>query len=152
MLRKKRELIVAQSTCELCAASGGAVLWSNGNCRVVKVDDPVLPGFWRVIWHAHVGEMTDLPLLARNDLMAVVFALEAAIRECWQPDKINLASFGNVVPHLHWHVIPRWRDDRFFPEPIWGKPQREVIPSRTAPEDGTLLAAFLRHLEQGARS
>lgn len=83
--------------------------------------------------------------------MAVVFALEAAIRECWRPDKINLASFGNVVPHLHWHVIPRWFDDRFFPEPVWGKPQRDGKGSRSAPDDGALLAVFLRHLEQGTR-
>lgn len=56
--------------------------------------------------------------------MDVVLATERAVRRVVQPDKINLASFGNVVPHLHWHVIPRWRDDSHFPESIWGKAQR----------------------------
>ncbi len=39
---------------------------------------------------------------------------------------LNLASFGNVVPHLHWHLIPRYLDDRHFPQPVWGPRQREV--------------------------
>jgi diadenosine tetraphosphate (Ap4A) HIT family hydrolase len=41
------------------------------------------------------------------------------------PDKINLASLGNMTPHLHWHVIPRFKQDKHFPQPIWGVPQRE---------------------------
>ncbi len=32
-----------------------------------------------------------------------------------------------MVPHLHWHVIPRYRDDRHFPESVWGAPQREGV-------------------------
>ncbi|MBP7641072.1 MAG: HIT domain-containing protein, partial [Thauera sp.] len=57
----------------------------------------------------------------------VVMATEAALRNLLDPDKINLASFGNMVPHLHWHVIPRYRDDRHFPESVWGAPQREGV-------------------------
>lgn len=116
---------------------------------MIRIDDPVLPGFCRVIWNEHVREMSDLPTAARKRLMQVVFAVEAALRECWCPDKINLASFGNVVPHLHWHVIPRWRDDRFFPEPVWGKAQREGTTQRSGPDDDRLTAAIIRHLGQG---
>ena len=54
--------------------------------------------------------------------MRVVCAVERAQREALAPDKVNLASLGNVVAHLHWHVIPRWRDDRHFPQPVWGAP------------------------------
>ena len=57
--------------------------------------------------------------------MRVVFELEAGLRELLQPDKINLASLGNAVPHLHWHVIPRFRGDPHFPSPIWGAPLRQ---------------------------
>ena len=46
-----------------------------------------------------------------------------------QPDKINLASFGNMVPHLHWHVIPRFKDDMHFPNPIWGQVERSINPA-----------------------
>jgi diadenosine tetraphosphate (Ap4A) HIT family hydrolase len=66
--------------------------------------------------------MTDLHDTDRARLIAVVWAVEQAQREAFAPDKVNLASLGNVVPHLHWHVIPRWRDDAHFPAPVWAAP------------------------------
>jgi diadenosine tetraphosphate (Ap4A) HIT family hydrolase len=92
---------------------------------VVLIEDSDYPGFCRVIWQQHVKEMTDLSADERSQLMVTVFAVEAAIRETMRPDKINLASFGNLTPHLHWHVIPRYGHDKHFPQPIWGAAQRE---------------------------
>jgi diadenosine tetraphosphate (Ap4A) HIT family hydrolase len=69
--------------------------------------------------------MTDLAVVDRAYLMEVVFAVESVIRQLYSPDKINLASFGNMTPHMHWHVIPRWSDDRHFPLPVWGLEQRQ---------------------------
>lgn len=111
--------------CELCGQAGGTLLWQDGRCRVVLVADAGYPGFCRVIWGRHVKEMTDLSAAEREHMMATVFAVEAAIREVLQPDKINLASLGNLTPHLHWHVIPRYMHDKHFPQPIWGAAQRE---------------------------
>ena len=74
--------------------------------------DADYPGFCRVILHRHLGEMTDLPQRERMQVMNVVFAVESAVRSLYRPDKINLASLGNMTPHVHWHLIPRWRDDR----------------------------------------
>ncbi|WP_374326227.1 HIT family protein [Azonexus sp.] len=134
------------SACVLCSEPGGRLLWQSAHCRVVRVDEPALPGFCRVIWNHHVAEMTDLDVASRQLLMRVVFAVEAAVRQCFSPDKVNLASFGNVVPHLHWHVIPRWRDDRHFPEPIWGRQQRESTPARAIVEDAALTAIITAEL------
>lgn len=111
-----------ESACPLCAGDGGEVVWRDATLRVVLPDEPDYPGFTRVVWNAHVAEMTDLPVARREHLMRVVFAVERAQREALAPDKVNLASLGNVVAHLHWHVIPRWRDDRHFPQPVWGAP------------------------------
>ena len=58
-------------------------------------------------------------------MMNVVFAVETAIREIIHPDKINLASLGNKTPHLHWHVIPRFENDKHFPNSHWGEAMRE---------------------------
>ena len=58
--------------------------------------------------------------------MQVVCQVEQLIRDVIEPHKVNLASFGNFVPHLHWHVIPRWEDDAYFPESIWGVKLRET--------------------------
>lgn len=114
-----------EMACELCKDAGETLLWRNELCRVIRVDDEAYPGFCRVILNRHVKEMTDLDASERSQLMDVVFAVEAAVREVIQPDKINLASFGNVVPHLHWHVIPRFVDDKHFPNSIWGEAKRE---------------------------
>lgn len=127
--------------CELCAVSGGDLLWSSTACRVVLVDAAAHPGFCRVIWSEHVREMSDLLPPQQHRLMAVVFAVESVLRQLYDPVKINLASFGNVVPHLHWHVIPRWVDDSHFPEPIWGQRQRSMTSPRSAVSFSELAAA-----------
>ena len=112
-------------TCELCTSTGGDPLWGNTLCRVVHITDPDYPGFCRVILNRHVREMTDLADEEQNEMMRVVFAVEATVRQLLKPDKINLASLGNMTPHVHWHIIPRWQGDRCFPNPIWASVQRD---------------------------
>ncbi|MBS1225963.1 MAG: hypothetical protein H6R24_2641 [Proteobacteria bacterium] len=102
------------------------MLWQDDFCRIVLADEPDHPGFLRVILNVHVKEMTDLPAADQQALLRVVMAAEAALREVMTPDKINLASLGNVVPHLHWHVIPRFADDPHFPNPVWGERKRSA--------------------------
>ncbi len=116
------------SDCPLCSGPGGDLVFDDGTHRVVVVDEPGLPGFVRVVLDRHAAEMTELPPPARDALMAVVWTVEKIVREVLVPDKINLASLGNQVPHLHWHVIPRWRDDPWFPAPIWAVPARPPLP------------------------
>ncbi len=122
-------------TCELCTLTGGELLWQNALCRIVSVGDLDYPGFCRVILNRHAAEMSDLPSAEQQELMRVVFVVEAVVRDVLKPDKINLASLGNMVPHVHWHVIPRWREDRCFPNPIWAPAQRTstVIPAADGP-------------------
>ena len=110
--------------CELCSSSGGELVWENALCRVVSVADADYPGFCRVILNRHVREMTDLPENEQHELMRIVLAVEATVRRVLNPDKINLASLGNMTPHVHWHIIPRWLEDRCFPHPIWGPARR----------------------------
>lgn len=115
----------AAPDCELCSQAGGALIWRDDRCRVVLVNDPDYAGFCRVIWNSHVREMTDLDTAGRQHCMRVVLAVEQALRKTVRPHKINLASFGNVTPHVHWHVIPRHLDDAHFPQPVWGERQRD---------------------------
>ena len=109
--------------CPLCRQDGGALLWRGDRLRVIEVDDADYPGFTRVVWNAHVPEMTALAESDRERVMRAVYAVEQAQRDVLNPDKINLAALGNMVPHLHWHVIPRWRGDRHFPDAIWAAPR-----------------------------
>jgi diadenosine tetraphosphate (Ap4A) HIT family hydrolase len=138
---------LSAAACEFCASPGGAVLWQNDLCRVVRVDEPDYPGFCRVILKRHAVEMTDLGEAEREALMAVVYAVEAAVRDTMKPDKMNLASLGNMTPHVHWHVIPRFRDDRHFPTPVWAAPQREaLVPPQRIEQAGRVAAALAARL------
>jgi len=112
--------------CVLCSEEGGTLIWCGDDCRVVLVDDPDLPGFCRVIWNQHVAEMTQLSYGERDLLMHLVFAVEGAVRAVMRPNKINLAALGNQVPHIHWHVIPRFEDDAFFPGSAWSNRLRDT--------------------------
>lgn len=129
------------ATCPLCLDAGGEVLWDDGFARVVVAGDADHPGFCRVILNAHVKEMSDLQEPDRMRVMRMVFAVELALRDFLKPDKINLASLGNVVPHLHWHVIPRFADDAHFPNAVWGEKKRDG--ARPLP------AGFVRALRNG---
>lgn len=127
---------MACDLCNLLEAPGAALIWGDDRLSVVAVDEAEYPGFTRVVWHAHVKEMTDLPAADRVRVMDVVWAVESAQREILAPEKINLASFGNMTPHVHWHVIPRYRDDAHFPNPTWAVARRassaEVLAARRA--------------------
>lgn len=114
-------------SCDLCDNLGGELLWQSAFCRIILVNDPDYPGFCRLILNQHVKEMTDLDAGERSLLMRVLLAMETAVREVMSPDKINLASLGNMTPHVHWHVIPRFVDDRHFPNPIWGEAKRDGV-------------------------
>jgi diadenosine tetraphosphate (Ap4A) HIT family hydrolase len=114
--------------CPLCRDAAASVLWRDDNCRVVSAADADYPAFLRVIWQAHVREMTDLAPASQQHLLRVVLAVERVLRAELAPDKINLATLGNQVPHLHWHVIPRFADDAHFPDPVWAARRRAGVP------------------------
>ncbi len=107
--------------CALCQPTTHLILWQDDFCRVVLLNDEDYPAYCRVELKAHKKEMTDLAPADRGHMMKVVFAVETAMREAIQPDKINLASLGNMTPHLHWHIIPRFETDKHFPNSHWGE-------------------------------
>jgi diadenosine tetraphosphate (Ap4A) HIT family hydrolase len=115
--------------CPLCSETGGILVHCAERWRVVRVPDADFPAFYRVIWTTHLAEFTDLSAAERAECMAVVTAVERVLREQLQPTKVNLASLGNLVPHLHWHVIARFDWDSHFPGPVWASAQRRVEPA-----------------------
>jgi len=123
--------------CELCALDGSTawrVVLSTEHLSVVRVlDAPAFPAFYRVVWRDHVAEFTDLDANDRSHCLDAVAAVETALRTLLTPRKINLASLGNMVPHLHWHVIARFDWDSHFPQPIWAAAQRPLDDSRLVP-------------------
>lgn len=117
-------------SCVLCETDGGLVVARTPRFRVVRVAEGDearrFPAFYRLIWSQHVAEFSDLGAADRHACMDAVAAIERVLREQLAPTKVNLATLGNVVPHLHWHVIARFDWDSHFPAPVWAAAQREV--------------------------
>ncbi|WP_272970915.1 HIT family protein [Comamonas terrigena] len=122
----------APAGCPLCGGLGGALVWQGRNARVIRAQEEGFPAFYRVVWTAHAAEFTDLSVAERAECMELVAAVERVLRDRLSPDKVNLAALGNMVAHLHWHVIARWRWDSHFPGSVWAAVQRPRDPGREA--------------------
>ncbi len=116
--------------CPLCEDTGGRLVHEAPRFRVICATEQGFPAFYRLVWREHVREFTDLSKDDRATCMEAVSIVEQCLREVLSPCKINLATLGNVVPHLHWHVIARFDWDSRWPAPVWAAPQREADPAR----------------------
>lgn len=140
---------MAGQACPLCSEDGGTLVWRGTHLRVIRANEAGFPAFYRVVWNAHVAEFSDLSAAERAHCMDAVTLVEQALREHLAPTKVNLAALGNMVPHLHWHVIARFGWDSHFPSPVWAAAQR---PSPAAQEDAVRVllpqveAALVRQL------
>ena len=123
---------MAEVACPLCAEDGGALVWRGEHLRVIRAQEAGFPAFYRVVWNAHVAEFSDLSAAERVHCMEAVALVEQGLREHLAPTKVNIAALGNMVPHLHWHVIARFGWDSHFPSPVWAPAQR---PSPAVQED-----------------
>ena len=140
--------VAPNADCPLCHADGGRLVWQGARAgsllRVIHAEEAGFPAFYRVVWAGHVAEFSDLSAADRAWCMDAVVAVEVALRGITPaPRKINVATLGNMVAHLHWHVIGRYTEDSHFPSPVWAAAVRE----RNAALE-TALAAQLPAAEQ----
>jgi diadenosine tetraphosphate (Ap4A) HIT family hydrolase len=112
--------------CVLCEGPGGDLVFDGPVFRVIRTDEGGFPAFYRLIWNDHVPEFSDLGPAERRFCIDAVAAVEQCLRAHLGPDKVNLAALGNAVPHLHWHIIARFRWDSHFPAPVWAAAQRQA--------------------------
>lgn len=117
---------MSEQHCVLCNEVGGRLLWQNDLVRIINADDTYYPAFTRVIYQSHIKEMSELSPTQRHELMDFVYLVEEVQREVLEPAKINLAQFGTMVPHIHWHIIPRFKDDPHYPDAIWSTAKYEL--------------------------
>ena len=82
---------------------------------------------WVKIFSRHpYKELSDCDEKTRCILLDAMLVVEKTMLDFYAPDKINIAMFGNYVPHLHIHVMARFQNDTHFPESMWGVKQREA--------------------------
>lgn len=116
--------------CPLCEGEGGRLVLRTPRFRVIHATEAGFPGFYRLVWNDHVAEFSDLSAADRAHCMESVAAVEQAMREHLAPAKVNLAALGNMVPHLHWHLIARYDWDSHFPAPVWAAASRQPSPQQ----------------------
>ena len=134
------------AVCPLCEGPGGRVIFTAPRFRVVHAHEEAgFPAFYRLVWTQHVREFSDLGGADRALCMDAVAVIETTLREHLRPDKINLAALGNMVPHLHWHVIARFTWDSHFPAPVWAAAAR-AAPAQEIARIAALLPALERQL------
>ena len=70
-------------------------------------------------------ELSDCDKNTKSILFDTMLIVEKSMIEFYHPEKINIAMFGNYFLKLHIHIMARFKEDSHFPEPMWGKQQRE---------------------------
>ena len=101
-----------------------SVVYENENIRI-ETEESEIP--WLKIFTQYpYKEMSEVPAHIKFEIYDLLDYIEKEMIAYFNPDKINIASFGNYVPHVHWHIMARFKEDSYFPEPMWGKKQRNA--------------------------
>ncbi|WP_295419142.1 HIT family protein [Sulfurovum sp.] len=94
--------------------------------ETIKIESEESEIPWLKIFTQHpYKEMSEVPADIKFDIYYLLDVIEKEMIAYYNPKKINIASFGNYVPHVHWHIMARFEEDSYFPEPMWGDKQRE---------------------------
>ncbi|KPH60732.1 HIT domain-containing protein [Pseudoalteromonas sp. NEC-BIFX-2020_002] len=90
-------------------------------CKVLLMNDSQYPWFILVPRQAGLKESIDLSDDDQILLMKESAKLSRLLQSIFNPDKLNVAALGNMVPQLHIHHIARFKTDVAWPAPVWGK-------------------------------
>jgi diadenosine tetraphosphate (Ap4A) HIT family hydrolase len=92
----------------------------------IKVHESKIP-WLKIFTKREIKEFSQCNKDEKDNIFMALDIIEKKLLEFYSPAKINIAQFGNYLPHLHWHIMARFDDDEYFPEPMWGKKQREAL-------------------------
>jgi len=99
------------------------IIYENDLIRV-QTHESEIP--WIIVFAQYpYREFSHAPSEVKIELFRAIDIIEGSMLDYYKPKKINIASFGNYLPDLHWHVMARFVDDSFYPEPMWGTKQRD---------------------------
>ena len=81
----------------------------------------------KVFTKRKIKEFRECTEEEKIEIFRIIDITEKLMLSYFKADKINIASFGNMLPHVHWHIMARFEADSYFPEPMWGSKQRESV-------------------------
>lgn len=122
--------------------------WSDREFYLIRHESTVP---WLILHpQEEYREFSELPRKLRYRIVDLLTIIEESMIAYYQPEKINIASFGNYLPRQHWHIMARFKEDSHFPEPMWGERQREG--KLKLPDFETFAESLKRKLELVADS
>lgn len=98
------------------------VIYENDLIKVAI--EPFEIPWLKIFTQKNIKEFSQCDYETKMEILRVLDLIEKQMLEYFSPEKINIASFGNYVPHVHFHIQARFKNDSYFPEPTWGKKQR----------------------------
>jgi len=100
-----------------------SIIYENKNIKI-EVEESEIP-WLKIFTQETYKEMSEVPAEIKFEIYDLLDIIEKEMIAYYNPKKINIASFGNYMPHVHWHIMARFEEDSYFPEPMWGTKQRE---------------------------
>lgn len=108
------------------------MLYSN-SFVFIDIHESEIP-WLKIFTHAPRKEFSECSREEKEMIWECLDIVEKEMIAYFKPDKINIASFGNMLPRVHWHIMARFKEDSYFPEPMWGIKQREGFTLETPME------------------
>ena len=99
-----------------------SIIYQNAQIRI-EIEDSEIP-WLKIFAQNECKEMSDCDVKTKQQIWSLLGLIETEMLSYFQPEKINIASFANYVPQVHWHIMARFKNDSFYPECMWGKKQR----------------------------
>jgi len=125
-----------------------SLIYENQNIKI-ELERSEIP-WLKIFTQSPYKEMSQVPKPVKSEIYEVLDLIEKELLDYYQPEKINIASFGNYMPHVHWHIMARFKEDSYFPEPMWGEKQREAKLNLPSFENfSTKIKAVLKGLNHG---
>jgi len=99
------------------------IIYEDNNFYIEK-EESEIPWF-KLFTQKEYKELGDIPKELRVRLWEIYDILEYEMKSYYNPTKINMASFANILPRVHIHIMARFEDDSYYPNPMWGEKLRE---------------------------
>ena len=100
-----------------------SIIYQNKHIKIEQESSEI--PWLKIFTQTPYQEMSQVPSEIRLEIYTLLDTIEKEMIAYFEPTKINIASFGNYMPHVHWHIMARFEKDSYYPEPMWGKKQRD---------------------------
>ena len=101
-----------------------SILYKNELIKI-EIESSEIP-WLKIFTIEDIKEFSNCNEETKREIWKYLDLIEKEMISYFKPEKINIASFGNYVPHVHFHVMARFKEDSYFPEPMWVKKQRDA--------------------------